>query len=466
MLTVSSRTRSMIFKALTGLTMAISVPMLNAAGAVSEFMLDNGMKVIVKENHRAPVFVSQVWYKVGSSYETDGLTGISHALEHMMFKGTESVGKGQFSKIISSLGGTENAFTSRDYTAYFETLSKQHLARALELEADRMRNLVLDADEFKKEIEVVKEERRLRTEDKPTGFVYEQFNATAWRSSPYRNPVIGWMNDLDNMNKEDLQAWYKRWYSPNNATLVVSGDVDPAQVHKLAVQYFGVIPKGADIQAKPPLEPKQRGETRVKVEIPARQPYLMMGFKVPAVGQTEEDWEPYALAVLAAVLDGGDSARLSRHLVREKAMAASAGADYDLYARLSGMFLMDAVPNDKYSVNDIEKALLDEVEAIKTTLVSDAELERIVTQLIAEKVYQQDSLFYQAMLIGVLETVGQNWQLLDKEVERTRQVTPEQVQAVAKKYLNRENLTIAELKPLPMDNKASQAVAKGGRHGA
>jgi len=439
-----------MIKSNLGVFFALLLPLGNIHAQVTEFMLDNGMKVIVKENHRAPLFVSQVWYKVGSSYETDGITGISHALEHMMFKGTAKYKKGEFSKTIAALGGTENAFTSRDYTAYFETLSKPHLAKALELEADRMHSLLLDADEFAKEVEVVKEERRLRTEDKPTGKLYEQFNAVAWRSSSYRNPVIGWMNDLDHMTKADLQSWYEQWYAPQNATLVVAGDVEPKEVLKLAKQYFGVIPRGNEIKFKLPMEPKQKGQTRVVVEVPAKQPYLMMGFKVPVATQSENDWEAYALAVLAAVLDGGDSARFSRHLVREKAIAASAGADYNLYARLSGMFLLDGTPNDGKTIADLEAALLDEIENVKKTLVSEQELNRIITQLIASKVYQQDSLFYQAMLIGTLETVGQDWRLLDKEVELVKRVTPEQIQTVAKKYLNKDNLTIAELKPLSM----------------
>ena len=233
---------------------------LPALADVTEYQLDNGMQVIVKEDHRAPVAVSQVWYRVGASYEPDGITGISHALEHMMFKGTPQVGAGEFSRIISALGGTENAFTGSDYTAYFETLAVEHLERALELEADRMRNLLLDADEFAKEIAVVKEERRLRTEDKPSGRVYEQFNAVAWRSSPYRNPIIGWMNDLEHMTIDDLTAWYRRWYAPNNATLVVVGDVEPETVRAIAQRHFGTLAPSEPISVSSPASPPGRSE--------------------------------------------------------------------------------------------------------------------------------------------------------------------------------------------------------------
>ena len=285
------------------LLFALSLAALPALAQITEYRLDNGMKVIVKEDHRAPVVVSQIWYKVGSSYEPDGVTGISHVLEHMMFKGTEKLGPGEFSRIISALGGNENAFTSRDYTAYFETLAVEHLERALELEADRMRNVRLDPAEFAKEIEVVKEERRLRTEDKPSGKVFEQFNAVAWRSSPYRNPVIGWMNDLEHMTVDDLADWYRRWYAPNNATLVVVGDVRPKAVREMAERHFGPLETSEILPLKPAAEPKQVGETRIEVKVPAKQPYLLMGYKTPIVGQSEEPWEPYALYVLSSELD-------------------------------------------------------------------------------------------------------------------------------------------------------------------
>lgn len=434
------------------LSLLWALPVLADAKA-HEYFLENGMKVIVKPDNRAPVAVSQVWYKVGASYETDGITGISHALEHMMFKGTKKHGPGEFSKIISALGGSENAFTSRDYTAYYETLAVRHLDKALELEADRMQNLLLDADEFEKEIEVVKEERRLRTEDKPIGQVYEQFNAVSWRSSPYRIPVIGWMNDLEHMTVDDLSAWYKRWYAPNNATLVVVGDVEPNHVVQLAKKHFGPISPVKVEAVKPPLEPKQRGLTRVEIEFPARQPFVIMGYKTPIVGTAEYSWEPYALYVLASVLDGGDSARLASKLVREQGIAASAGAEYGTYSRLSGQFLFSGTPTDAHTTQEVEKALRKQVEELQEELVKPEELQRVVRQLVASKVYEADSMFYQAMQIGVLETVGLDWRLLEQELEQIKAVTAEQVRAVARKYLIDENLTIATLKPLSMDSK-------------
>jgi len=447
------------------LMLGLCLAVLPTAAQVSEHVLDNGMKVIVKQDRRAPVAVSQVWYKVGSSYEPEGITGISHALEHMMFKGTKTIGPGEFSRIVSALGATENAFTGRDYTAYFQTLAVEHLERALELEADRMQNLVLDSNEFGKEINVVKEERRLRTDDRPSGTVYEQFNAVAWRSSPYRNPVIGWMNDIENMTIEDLGAWYRRWYAPNNATLVVVGDVDPEQVKQMAQRHFGPL-KASDLKPlKPAAEPRQVGETRVNVRIPARQPYLLMGYKTPSVGRADEPWEPYALYVLSSVLDGGSSARLSRDLVRGRGIAASAGADYAIYSRLSGMFLLDGTPTDGHGVDELEKALRGAVARLREELIDESELKRVVTQAIASKVYQADSLFYQAMEIGSLETIGLDWRIIDQEIAALKAVTAEQVRSVAQRYLVDDNLTVATLHPLPMDNKKPRtAPMSGGRH--
>ncbi|RMG36607.1 MAG: insulinase family protein [Gammaproteobacteria bacterium] len=440
------------------LLIGFSGPVLSASAPIHEFKLENGMKVIVKEDHRAPVFVSQVWYKIGSSYEEAGRTGLSHLLEHMMFKGTKTYPPGEFSRIIAALGGTENAFTGRDYTAYFETLSVQHLERALELEADRMRNVVFDPKEFEKELAVVMEERRMRTDDSPTGLTYEQLMAVGWRASPYQNPVIGWMDDLRNMKISALKRWYDMWYQPNNATLVVVGDVDPKKVLALAKKHFGSLPAAKVPEPRRPVEPVQRGITRVVVKAPAKQPYLLMGFKVPNVATAKPDWEPYALAVAAAVLDGGASARLSRELVRHQKIAASAGASYDPYARLPSMFLFDGTPTEGHTTAEIEQALRAQIRRLQETPVSREELDRVVTQAVAAKVYQVDSIFYQAMEIGMLETVGLDWRLLDKEIERLRAVTPEQVQAVARKYLVEDNLTVATLVPQPTD-KARPGVA-------
>ncbi|WP_043118553.1 M16 family metallopeptidase [Solemya velum gill symbiont] len=458
--------------AFLGLLATIALfPLAVQASQVQEFELENGMKVIVKEDHRAPIAVSQVWYKVGSSYEPEGQTGISHVLEHLMFKGTERYGPNEFSKIISENGGRENAFTGRDYTAYFQTLSSDRLNIAFDLEADRMRNLLLDEKEFQKERDVVTEERRLRTEDKPTALTYEQFNAVAWRVLPYRRPIIGWMSDLENLKIEDLRDWYQLWYAPNNATLVVVGDVDAEKIHTMAQETFGQLPPSDLPVMKTPVEPAHNGVTRLQVKAPAKQPYLLMGFKAPVVTTVSEEnaWEPYAMEALAAVLDGGDSARLSRSLIRGSSIANSAGASYNAYTRLPGMVMFDGVPAEGRSIKDLEKALLSEIEKVKAEPVAADELKRVVTQTVASKVYEKDSVFYQAMQIGMLETVGLDWRLTDSYVEKLRAVTPEQVQEVAQRYLQPDNMTIAILDPQPMDEKQAESKSRphvGVKHGS
>jgi zinc protease len=441
------------------LSLLLCLPILpvSAAETVYERTLDNGLKVLVKPDRRAPILISQVWYKVGSSYEYGGVTGVSHLLEHMMFKGTERLAPGEFSRIIAENGGEENAFTGRDYTAYFQSLANDRLEVAFELEAERMRNLTLDAEEFAKELEVVKEERRTRTDDNPQSLAFERFNAVAYVASPYRIPVIGWAGDLEQASVDDLRDWYRLWYAPNNATLVVAGDVDPEEVFRLAEKHFGPLQPERIRPPKTQPEPDQLGEKRLVVQAPAQEPYLLMGFKAPALIDATEAWEPYALEVLSSVLDGGSSARFSRELVRGSEVAASASTSYSAFGRLPGMFILSGVPAKGQTVEQLEAALLAQIERVRTEPVDDAEMERVRNQLIAEKVYELDSLFYQAMVLGQLETVGLGWELADTYVDELAAVTPEQVLSVAQKYLVPEKLTVGILDPQPMDD--SQAAS-------
>ncbi len=448
---------------------------------VTEFELANGLKVLVREDHRAPVVVSQVWYKVGSSYEHGGNTGVSHALEHMMFQGTKRYGPGKFSEIIAAQGGSENAFTGIDYTAYFQTLASDRLEIALELEADRMVNLQIQDEKFAKEIQVVIEERRMRTEDRPTAQLNELFRASTWVSHPYRNPVIGWMSDLDAMTTADLNDWYRRWYMPNNATLVVVGDVDTATVKKLVKKYFGPLKKG---QLQPPKERQevpQTGERRLTVKLPAQLPHLIMGYHVPRFGgeadgavdsqaitdkpATAATDEAYALDVLTAILDGGSSARFARELQRGQAIAASASAGYRGALRAPGLFTVDGTPAQGHTIAELETALRAQIQRLIDEPVSPAELNRVKTQVVADNVYTRDSVFYQAMQLGMLETVGLPWQMLDEYVDRIKAVTPEQIQQVAKRYLRPDRVTVAILDPQPMDTKKPRRPPPAGlRH--
>ncbi len=427
------------------------------AETTHEKTLANGMKIIVKEDHRAPVVTSQIWYRVGSAQEHSGITGLSHLLEHMMFKGTEKYPAETFSSTLAEVGARDNAFTGRDYTAYHQTMGKNNLEISFALESDRMLNLIFSPDKFASELEVVKEERRLRTDDNPNALVYEQLYATAFINSPYHHPVIGWMNDLDHLAIEDLEQWYERWYAPNNATLVVAGDVQPQAVFALAEKHFAKLKERQVKTNKPRIETPQTGARHVTVRAVAELPYLMLGYKVPSLTTAEQDWEAYALAVLAGILDGGRSARLSKYLVREKELAAGASCGYYIYARYPTLFLFDATPTAAHSVADVEQALYAEIRNLQETLVSEEELVRVKAQVIANEVYQQDSLRRQATIIGILETVGLGWQVMNEYSARINAVTAEQVQRVARKYLVEQGITIALLKPLDNEPQANAA---------
>jgi zinc protease len=436
-----------------------------ASGNIQQHVLKNGLKVIVKEDRRAPVVVSQIWYRAGSMDEYNGTTGVAHVLEHMMFKGTKAVPAGEFSKRIAAAGGRDNAFTGRDYTAYFQTLQKDKLPLAFKLEADRMGHLVITDREFDKEIEVVRNERRWRTDDKPQSLVYETLMATAYQEHPYRRPIIGWMDDLQNMTAADARDWYARWYRPNNATLVVVGDVKAQDVFKLAQEYFGPIRAKPLPTRKPQQEPEQDGSKRVTVKAPAKLPYLLMAWQAPVLRDADHDWEPYALEMLSGVLDANAAARLPKSLVRGSQIAVEAGAGYDSVQRGPGMFVVDGTPSEGKTVAELETAIRTELDRIKQDGVSEDELARIRSQLIASQVYQRDSMFYQAMQIGEVETVGFGYDLLDKRIEKLKQVTPQQVQEVARKYLVDDRLTVATLDPQPLDAKKPVAPPKGLRHG-
>ena len=434
-----------------------------SSNEIQEFTMANGMKVLVKEDHRAPIVVSQVWYKVGGSYEHSGITGVSHVLEHMMFKGTKKHAAGEFSRIIAENGGRENAFTGKDYTAYFQQLEKSRLKVSFEMEADRMRNLTLPEEEFKKELAVVMEERRMRTEDKASALTAEQFYATAFTNNPYHQPIIGWMNDLENMKVSDLREWYEKFYAPNNATLVVVGDVNAEDTFELAKKYFSELKPSNIAETKSRLDAAQKGERRITIKAPARLPYMVMGFKVPSYKTAKESWEPYALDVLAYVLSGGNSSRFAKSLVRKQQIAVKVDTGYGIFSRLDELFSIDGTPAAGYNVKQLEEAINKEIEKVKNTQVTDKELARIKAQTIAEKVYEKDSVFYQAMQIGMLETVGLDWRLNGEYTKNIRKVTAEQIQAVAKKYLVKDTLTVAVLDPQPLTEKKPRGSTLG-RH--
>jgi len=448
---------------ITLLAALLSLPFAAAANPF-ETQLKNGLRVIVQEDHRAPTAVHMVWYRAGSIDEQDGYSGVAHVLEHMMFKGTKKVPGGEFNKIIAELGGRDNAFTSHDYTAYFQLVPAKVLPKMMELEADRMRNLRLTEKDFASELKVVMEERRMRTEDNPLSLVHEALNSVAFQAHPYRRPVIGWMDDLVQMTHHDAWAWYQNWYAPNNATVVVVGDVDHKDVFRLAEKLYGSYKAKSLPVRKPQNEPEQKGEKRLVVKAPAKLPYLAMAWKVPKLKDVEKDREPYALEVLATVLDGHEAARFAKNLVRGSKVAQSAGAGYDGTSRGEALFYFDGQPAEGKTVAELETALRGELKRVQDEGVSAEELTRVKTQTIATQVYKRDSMMAQAMEIGGLIAAGHSYKDIDRMLDKIRSVTAEEVQAVAKKYFKDDSLTVAVLDPQPIDDKAPKKTAAGRHH--
>ena len=424
-----------------------------------ETTLKNGLRIIVKEDHRAPTAVQMVWYRIGSVDEVDGASGVAHVLEHMMFKGTPAVGPGEFNKRVAAAGGRDNAFTSRDYTAYFQQVPKEKLEEMMQLEADRMRHLNVDAKEFAQEIKVVMEERRMRTDDNPQSKLFEQTNAVAFQAHPYRRPVIGWMNDLETMTAADAKAWYDTWYVPNNAYVVITGDVEHKAVFALAEQFYGPLEGHPLPLRKAQTEPRQEGTRRVTVKAPAELPVLLMGYKAPVLRDVDKDSDPYALDILSAILDGHDAARFNRKLVREDKVAQSVGVEYDSTARGPGMIYLHGSPAEGKSVADLEAALRGEIARLQTEGVSLPELKRAKAQLLASQVYKLDSMFGQAMEIGQTEASGIAYQKIERMLEKLQKVSAAEVQAVAKKYFTDDTLTVGVLDPQPLDGKPRRPAA-------
>ncbi|RZI91196.1 MAG: insulinase family protein [Variovorax sp.] len=435
------------------------------ATPAQQFTLANGMTLIVKPDRRSPTAVQMMWVRVGSMDEVDGTSGVAHALEHMMFKGTRSVKPGEFSRTVAALGGQENAFTTRDYTGYYEQIPANKLEQVMKLDADRFANNQWADSEFTSEIAVVKEERRMRTEEQPRALLGELQNASVWTASPYRRPVVGWMSDLDAMTPDDLREFYRRWYVPANAAVVVVGDVDVAAVRALAEKTYGRIPARAVPARKPRTEPEQRGIRRVEFKAPAEQSYVSLAFRVPQVSPAlEAESDGWALLVLSAVLDGYAGSRLDRALTQgPDRVADAAGASVGLVSRGPQLFSLTAVPAAGKTTEQVEAALRAQVARIAKDGVGDAELARVKTQWVAGETFERDSVMAQA------RSLGGNWVQglpLDGDtlaIARLQAVTAAQVQAVAGKYFGDDQLTVAVLRPLPLDpNRRPRAPAAGG----
>jgi len=419
------------------------------AEQVVERTLDNGLKMLLLEDHKAPVTVVQVWYRVGSRNETPGVTGLSHMLEHMMFKGTKAHGPEEYSKIISRNGGNENAFTSDDMTTYFATLASDRAAVEVDLEADRMRGIELSKDNFEPERQVVMEERRMRTDNNPIAFLLETLNAATFLEHPYRQPTIGWAKDIEGWTLEDLQHHYDTYYQPNNAVFVAVGDFDAKALGDLVAGKFGSIPRGPEPPKMRTTEPPPRGAKRITVEKPAKLPFVAMQYHAPNLHHADSP----ALEMLAGVLSNGKSSRFYRDLVHRDRLALEADASYDRTSIDDKTFTIGGQPQPGVPIEKLEAALIAQLEAIRKTPPSKEELDRVRAQMESGFVFAQDSMFYRGMLLGTYEMAG-GWRQIDDYLPSLAKVTPEDVQRVAREYLKPENRTTGVLVPLPIDASA------------
>ncbi len=451
------------------LLLALRPALAQTASEAQEFTLKNGMTLIVKVDPRAPTAVHMLWVRVGSMDEVDGVSGVAHVLEHMLFKGTAKVKQGEFSRRVAALGGRENAFTNKDYTGYYQQIPAKRLAEVMALEADRFANNQWPDIEFTKEIEGVKEERRMRTEDSPRMLMYEQLYATQFVASPYRRPVIGWMNDLDAMTPQDARDFYRRWYVPANAAIVVVGDVDVTEVKRLAESTYGQIPPGVVPARKPREEPVQTGTRRVLVKAPADQAYLALSWKVPNFSgfeATDDNRDALALTLLAAVLDGYNGARLDRALAQgEGRLADRAGASNTMSGRGPQVFMLDAVPAKGKTPEQLEAALRAQITKIAKEGVSEAEMRRVKAQWMASNVYQRDSIFNQARELGGSWIEGMPLDSAERLMESLNTITPAHVQTVAAKYFGDDTLTVATLLPQQGARAFPRKPVAGSRHG-
>ncbi|HXX58714.1 MAG TPA: pitrilysin family protein [Thermodesulfovibrionales bacterium] len=409
---------------------------------MKEYTLDNGLKILISEDHKVPLATFQIWYRVGSRDELSGKSGLSHLLEHMMFKGTQKYGSKEFSRIIQRNGGIDNAHTTKDYTAYFQIMASDRIGISIDLESDRMTNLIIDPKEMAAEKNVVMEERRLRSEDDPQNALFERFDATAFMAHPYRRPIIGWMSDIISLQRDELYTYYKKYYVPDNAFIVIAGDVNPGETVKKIEASFGAMKRGEPGEHHITKEPVQEGEKRLSLKKEAELPYVLIGYHTPGIPHEDS----FGLEVLSVILSGGKSSRLYTSLVYEKHLALSTGADYDGMTIDPFLMIFWGTAAPGRDIADVEKALYGEIELLRNTPPSEREIQKAKNQIEAAFIFSQDSLYMQASKIGGFEILG-GWLLMDTYLEGIRKVTPSDVQRVAVKYLTEENRTVGILIP-------------------
>lgn len=416
-----------------------------------ETTLKNGLKVIIREDHRSPMAMTQIWYGVGSSDESGNLLGISHVLEHMMFKGTSKVPNDEFTRLSRIYGGRVNASTFTNYTNYYQLYPKTYLPMALELEADRMSNLLLRQQDFDPEIKVVMEERRLRTDDNPRSLAFERFKWIAYPTSHYRQPVIGHMKNLQNIQLEDVKKWYRDWYTPNNAILIIVGDVDSENALLQVQKYFGDIPARKIPARNDVLEFDRVGYRHMELNLPVQVPNLFMAWNVRSLVTAKNPQDAYALTIIKNLLDSGISSRLQDRLVRDKKVLTAISVSYDPYSRGDSLLSISALPVDGVSLQEAEKAIQNEIDLLKTELIKPEEVERMTAKFVSNLVYSQDDIAGQTKMIGNLEINGLSFRLMDELPKHFETVTPQDIQRVANIYFSRDNLSTLYLSP---ENKA------------
>lgn len=406
-----------------------------------ETKLKNGLKVIIREDHRSPMVMTQIWYAVGSSDESGNLLGISHILEHMMFKGTQKVPNDEFTRLSRMYGGSINASTFTNYTNYYQLYPKTYFPLALELEADRMRNLLLRQQDFEPEVKVVMEERRLRTDDNPRSLAFERFKWIAYPTSHYRQPVIGHMKNLQNIQLKDVKKWYQDWYTPNNAVLIIVGDVDAENALRQVQKYFGDIPSRTIPPRNDVLEFDRVGYRHMELNLAVKVPNLYMAWNVRSLATAKNPQDAYALTIIKNVLDSGISSRLQDRLVRDKKVLTALSVSYDPYNRGDSLFSVSALPADGISLQEAEKAIQDEINILKTELIQPKEVERVTAKFVANLIYSQDDIVGQSKMIGNLEINGLSYRLIDQLPQHFETVTPQDIQRVANIYFVRDNLS-------------------------
>lgn len=416
-----------------------------------ETYLGNGLKVIIREDHRSPMVMTQIWYKVGSSDESGNILGVSHALEHMMFKGTNKVPYDEFTRLSRIYGGSINAATFTNYTNYYQLYPKAYFPMALELESDRMNNLLLRQQDFDPEIKVVMEERRQRTDDNPRAQAFERFRWISYPTSHYRQPVIGHMKTLNNIQLSDVKKWYRDWYSPNNAILVIVGDLDVQEALVQVQKYFGDIPARPTPSRNDVLEFERLGYRHMEIESNVQVPNLYMTWNVKSLATAKNPQDAYALTIIRSLLDSGISSRLQDRLVRDRKVLTSVSVSYDPYNRGDSLFGISALPAPGLNLTEAQTAIQKEIDLLKTETISEYELARISTRFISNLIYSQDSLSGQAKMIGNLEVNGLSYRLMDELPQHYDSVRAEDIQRVANAYFVRENLSTLYLLPEQKD---------------